>query len=84
MAEFYLVGAADFLYSIGTLLALEQQGPPVDIARRPRSNYVANPVGLNLFRGAASGTTGDIDIDGQLTIIDRTTGRHSWPSRPPL
>ncbi len=33
--------------------AIVQQGPPADIARRPRSDYVANLVGLNLFRGTA-------------------------------
>ncbi|MGY4101474.1 ABC transporter ATP-binding protein [Nocardia sp. R16R-3T] len=51
-----------------------QQGPPADIARRPRSDYVANLVGLNLFRGTATATTVDIDTGGQLTIIDPITG----------
>ncbi|MES0835560.1 ABC transporter ATP-binding protein [Nocardiopsis tropica] len=34
-----------------------QQGPPAEVARRPRTPYVARLVGLNLFRGRAEGTT---------------------------
>ncbi|GAA3751765.1 ABC transporter ATP-binding protein [Salinactinospora qingdaonensis] len=33
-----------------------QDGPPADIARWPRTDYVARLVGLNLYRGTASGT----------------------------
>ncbi|TYB57192.1 ABC transporter ATP-binding protein [Nonomuraea sp. PA05] len=36
--------------------ALVQQGPPAEIARRPRTDYVARLVGLNLYRGVADGT----------------------------
>jgi molybdate transport system ATP-binding protein len=32
-----------------------QEGPPAEVARRPRTDYVARLVGLNLFRGEASG-----------------------------
>ncbi|GAA2215958.1 ABC transporter ATP-binding protein [Nonomuraea monospora] len=36
--------------------ALVQQGPPAEVARRPRTDYVARLVGLNLYRGVADGT----------------------------
>ncbi|WP_067568817.1 ABC transporter ATP-binding protein [Nocardia acidivorans] len=54
--------------------AIIQQGEPTEIARRPRSEYVANLVGLNLFRGTAAGTTVDIDTGGSLTITENATG----------
>jgi molybdate transport system ATP-binding protein len=34
-----------------------QEGPPAHIARHPRTDYVARLVGLNLYRGTASGHT---------------------------
>ena len=34
-----------------------QEGAPTEVARRPRTDYVAQLVGLNLYRGTASGTT---------------------------
>ena len=34
-----------------------QEGTPTEVARRPRTAYVARLVGLNLFRGTAEGTT---------------------------
>ncbi|GHE32597.1 MULTISPECIES: ABC transporter ATP-binding protein [Streptomyces] len=34
-----------------------QEGPPADIARRPRTDYIARLVGLNLYRGEAEGHT---------------------------
>lgn len=37
--------------------AVVQEGPPGEVARRPRSDYVAELVGLNLYRGVAAGTT---------------------------
>ncbi|MFI6600257.1 ABC transporter ATP-binding protein [Nonomuraea sp. NPDC050536] len=33
-----------------------QQGAPADVARHPRTDYVARLVGLNLYRGQADGT----------------------------
>ncbi|WP_067536644.1 ABC transporter ATP-binding protein [Nocardia crassostreae] len=51
-----------------------QQGPPADIARRPRSDYVANLVGLNLFRGTAAGTTVSVESGGALTVVDEASG----------
>ncbi|SDJ45313.1 ABC transporter ATP-binding protein [Nonomuraea jiangxiensis] len=36
--------------------AIVQQGTPAEVARRPRTDYVARLVGLNLYRGVADGT----------------------------
>jgi molybdate transport system ATP-binding protein len=36
--------------------AIVQQGPPAEVARRPRTDYVARLVGLNLYRGVADET----------------------------
>ncbi|WP_019630607.1 ABC transporter ATP-binding protein [Actinomadura atramentaria] len=33
-----------------------QEGPPAEVARRPRTGYVARLVGLNLYRGTAAGS----------------------------
>ena len=35
--------------------AVVQQGTPAEVARRPRTDYVARLVGLNLYRGTADG-----------------------------
>ncbi|GAA4237165.1 ABC transporter ATP-binding protein [Streptosporangium album] len=35
--------------------AVVQQGTPAEVARRPRTDYVARLVGLNLYRGIATG-----------------------------
>jgi ABC-type spermidine/putrescine transport systems, ATPase components len=35
--------------------AIVQQGAPPEVARRPRTDYVARLVGLNLYRGVADG-----------------------------
>ncbi|WP_280215425.1 ABC transporter ATP-binding protein [Nocardia cyriacigeorgica] len=51
-----------------------QEGAPAEVARRPRSDYVANLVGLNLFRGTARGTVVDLDRGGALTIAEPATG----------
>ncbi|KUP96350.1 ABC transporter ATP-binding protein [Thermobifida cellulosilytica] len=36
--------------------AAVQEGSPAEVARRPRTGYVARLVGVNLYRGRASGT----------------------------
>ncbi|MEV0351702.1 ABC transporter ATP-binding protein [Nonomuraea sp. NPDC050680] len=36
--------------------AIVQQGSPAEVARRPRTDYVARLVGLNLYRGVADGS----------------------------
>ncbi|MBO0852649.1 MAG: ABC transporter ATP-binding protein [Nocardia sp.] len=52
---------------------LIQEGEPAEIARRPRSDYVADLVGLNLFRGTGTGTSVDIGT-GVLTVAEAVTG----------
>ncbi|MFE3444124.1 ABC transporter ATP-binding protein [Nocardia sp. NPDC059180] len=54
--------------------AVMQEGTPAEVARRPRSDYVANLVGLNLFRGTAHDTTAELDRGGVLTIAEPATG----------
>jgi molybdate transport system ATP-binding protein len=51
-----------------------QEGPPTEIARRPRTDYVAQLVGLNLYRGTADGTTVALAGGGSLTIASPTAG----------
>jgi len=51
-----------------------QTGPPSEVARRPRSDYVANLVGLNLYRGTAHGNTVDLDDGGTLTVAEPAQG----------
>ncbi|MBF6426944.1 ABC transporter ATP-binding protein [Nocardia cyriacigeorgica] len=54
--------------------AVVQEGAPAEVARRPRSDYVAHLVGLNLFRGTARGTTVELDRGGALTIAEPSSG----------
>jgi molybdate transport system ATP-binding protein len=57
--------------------AIVQKGPPAHVARQPRTDYVAQLVGLNLYRGTANGTVVDLDPGsggGRLTIAEPTTG----------
>jgi len=54
-----------------------QTGPPAQVARQPRTDYVAKLVGLNLYRGTANDTTVALDHDsggGRLTIAEPATG----------
>ncbi|MFC4908100.1 ABC transporter ATP-binding protein [Actinomadura gamaensis] len=46
---------------------LVQEGPPGEVARHPRTPYVARLVGLNLFQGRADGGTVAL-ADGHLKI----------------
>ncbi|WP_306366181.1 ABC transporter ATP-binding protein [Nocardiopsis sp. CC223A] len=43
-----------------------QEGAPAEVARRPRTPYVARLVGLNLFRGRADGTA--VALDGGAVV----------------
>ncbi|WP_433593488.1 ABC transporter ATP-binding protein [Nocardia sp. CA-145437] len=54
--------------------AVVQQGAPVEIARRPRSDYVANLVGLNLFRGTADNGSVSVEGGGVLAVADPASG----------
>ncbi|MGB3444156.1 MAG: ABC transporter ATP-binding protein [Actinophytocola sp.] len=57
--------------------AIVQQGPPAQVARQPRTDYVAQLVGLNLYRGVAEGTVVLLDHGsggGELTVAEPATG----------
>ncbi len=54
--------------------AVVQQGPPAEVAREPRSDYVANLVGLNLYRGTAHGTAVDLADEGSFTVAEPGRG----------
>ncbi|HEX2314278.1 MAG TPA: ABC transporter ATP-binding protein [Thermomonospora sp.] len=49
---------------------LVQEGPPAEVARRPRTGYVARLVGLNLHRGRADGHT--VALHGTDVRFDTT------------
>ncbi|MGW6932373.1 ABC transporter ATP-binding protein [Lentzea sp. NPDC054927] len=51
-----------------------QQGTPREVVRQPRTNYVANLVGLNFYRGTAAGTEVRLDDGGTLTIAEPADG----------
>jgi molybdate transport system ATP-binding protein len=51
-----------------------QTGTPAEVARAPRTRYVADLVGLNLFRGTASGGTVQLDDGGVLQAADAPDG----------
>ncbi|MEU2339812.1 ABC transporter ATP-binding protein [Streptomyces sp. NPDC006654] len=51
-----------------------QQGSPADIARHPRTDYIAHLVGLNLYRGRAEGHTVKTANGPAITIAEELTG----------
>jgi molybdate transport system ATP-binding protein len=51
-----------------------QEGSPATITAEPRTDYVARLVGLNLYRGTATGHTVTLDSDFALTIADARHG----------
>ncbi|MGI5500162.1 ABC transporter ATP-binding protein [Lentzea sp. CA-135723] len=51
-----------------------QQGPPAEVARQPRTDYVANLVGLNLYRGTADGTVVSLVDGGAITVAEPAAG----------
>ncbi|MEV6285213.1 ABC transporter ATP-binding protein [Kribbella sp. NPDC051770] len=52
-----------------------QEGSPSEVAHRPRTDYVAQLVGLNLYRGTAEGTTVELTDGGTVTIATPATGK---------
>jgi molybdate transport system ATP-binding protein len=58
-----------------------QSGRPAEVARRPRTDYVARLLGLNLYRGTARGTTVTL-ADGQLTLAEPAAGEVHVALRP--
>ena len=51
-----------------------QSGAPGDVARAPRTEYVARLVGLNLYRGRSHGTRVEVDGGGALATTDVREG----------
>ncbi|MFJ8849935.1 ABC transporter ATP-binding protein [Streptomyces sp. NPDC102437] len=51
-----------------------QNGSPADIARHPRTDYVAQLVGLNLYRGHADGHTVRLDTGPAITTAEVLSG----------
>lgn len=51
-----------------------QEGGPAEIARRPRTDYIARLVGLNLYQGQAAGHTVRIGPELALTSTESLTG----------
>ncbi|MDX2823520.1 ABC transporter ATP-binding protein [Streptomyces ipomoeae] len=51
-----------------------QEGTPSDIARHPRTDYIAHLVGLNLYRGQAEGHTVHVDAGPTITSTEDLTG----------
>jgi molybdate transport system ATP-binding protein len=51
-----------------------QEGTPSGIARRPRTDYIAQLVGLNLYKGLAEGHTVQLDSGPAITTTEDLTG----------
>jgi molybdate transport system ATP-binding protein len=51
-----------------------QAGTPAEVTARPRSQYVADLVGMNLLRGTASGNTIELDGGAKLVVTESATG----------
>ncbi|RCG29489.1 ABC transporter ATP-binding protein [Sphaerisporangium album] len=53
--------------------AIVQTGPPAEVARRPRTDYVARLVGLNLYRGTASDRR--VEVGGMsFSVVEHLQG----------
>ncbi|GAB2800313.1 ABC transporter ATP-binding protein [Streptomyces chlorus] len=52
-----------------------QEGTPQDIARHPRTDYIAQLVGLNLYTGRAEGHTVRLDGGPAITTTEDLTGQ---------
>lgn len=51
-----------------------QEGTPADIARHPRTDYIAQLVGLNLYKGRADGHTVTLDTGPTITTTEDLRG----------
>ena len=51
-----------------------QQGAPAEVARHPRTGYVASLVGVNLYRGTARDGHVAVDGGGTLLAAEHTSG----------
>ncbi|MGW6728045.1 ABC transporter ATP-binding protein [Nocardia sp. NPDC055029] len=54
--------------------AIVQEGAPTDVARRPRTDYVADLVGLNLYQGTAQGNSVDLGDGAVFTVAEPAHG----------
>ncbi|OLB77506.1 MAG: ABC transporter ATP-binding protein [Actinobacteria bacterium 13_2_20CM_2_71_6] len=54
--------------------AIVQSGTPVEITRRPRTDYVARLVGLNLYRGTGRDGVVELAGGGQFAVDDPVAG----------
>jgi molybdate transport system ATP-binding protein len=54
--------------------AIVQSGAPADVSRRPRTEYVARLVGLNLYRGLAHDGAVELAGGGRLAVDDPVAG----------
>jgi molybdate transport system ATP-binding protein len=59
-----------------------QQGRPADVARRPRTDYVARLVGLNLLAGRAAGHRVLLPGGGAVTLAEEAAGEVYVAFRP--
>ena len=59
-----------------------QQGPPAEVARRPRTDYVARLVGLNLLAGRATEHHVLLPGGGSVTLAEVVTGEVYVAFRP--
>ncbi len=59
-----------------------QSGPPAEVARYPRTDYVARLLGLNLYRGAAWGDRVELTGGGELVLAEHATGEVHVAVRP--
>ncbi len=62
--------------------AVVQQGTPAEISSRPVTTYVAQLVGVNLYRGRAISDTVVLDGGGKLIAADAPDGRVFVAVRP--
>ncbi|MFJ9598944.1 ABC transporter ATP-binding protein [Streptomyces althioticus] len=51
-----------------------QEGAPADVARHPRTEYIAQLVGLNLYRGRADGHTVRLDAGPEVSTTENLSG----------
>ena len=61
---------------------IAQSGTPAEIARYPRTDYVARLLGLNFYRGAARGDRVDLNGGGELVLAEHVTGEVHVAVRP--
>ena len=61
---------------------IAQSGTPAEIARYPRTDYVARLLGLNFYRGAARGDRVDLKGGGELILAEHVTGEVHVAVRP--